>query len=267
VYEGAEKVTVLARAPTIRGQPDPAPPGLTLQYRTAADSKWRDPEPLAYDAPKEIRVKPEEADMPHSTQSLWNFRLLFDRPSTFDPPINVTITASKGREVVDWPGHPDFYPDGRTERVVFDGDVTSHQYGFPEDGFYEGSEAWFPPQKLVSYGTGALDAFVNVSGFQATPPLPATEYVLYAHNATEMGITCCDGSDYRDAEGKNDLKTYHFAVPVDAAGMDGPYQPASRWRFHLAAVTGAFTDSASYDVSYHITIVARKADNATALPP
>ena len=150
----------------------------------------------------------------------------------------------------------------RTERVVFDGDVKTHQDGFPQDGFYEGTEAWFAPEKLVSWQTGLLDVFVNITGFSSTPPIPATHYELYYHNATRLGIGCCDGDLAQDVDGKDDLKSYHFQVNVTSDGMDGPYQPASRWGFHAAAVTGAFSDSASYDIAYHIKIIARKAPNA-----
>lgn len=264
VYEGATRVSFLVQAPKLRGQENPAPPGVTFSYRTAADSAWRSGPTLTYGKPVEIAVKPDETDMPHSTQTLWNFRLLFDRPSVNDV-VNVTLTVHRGGDVVNWPGHPDFYPDNRTERVVFDGDVKTHVYGFPLDGFYEGTEAWFPPKKLISYGTGSLDVYVNVSSFASAPPIPATKYVLYVHNATQLGIGCCDGGTWQDAEGKNDLKTYHFHLNVTPDGMDGPYQPGSRWGFHLAAVTAAFTDSTSYDVEYHITIIARKAENAAPM--
>jgi hypothetical protein len=263
VYEGTTKVTLLAHAPQVSvhgtGAPEPVPPTLTYQYRTAADTAWRTGGALAYDQPVEIPVKPAETDMPHSTQSLWNFRILFDRPG-YNERINLTVTTHRGGEIVNWPGHPDFYPNGKIERIVFDGDVKTHVFGFPQDGFYEGTEAWFPPSKLISYGTGSLDAYVNVTSFSSTPPIPATLYELYFHNATQLGVTCCDGDIAQDAEGKNDLKTYHFHLNVTPEGMDGPYQPNSRWGFHLAAVTGAFSDSTTYDIEYHITIVAHKSD-------
>ncbi len=257
VYEGATKVSILAKTPTVKGTAEPSPPKLTFSYRTAADNAWRSGGELTYDKAIDIPVKAAETDMPHSTQSLWNFRILFDRPA-FDEAVNVTVTAYRGGDIVNWPGHPDFYPDNKTERVVYDGDMKTHVYGFPQDGFYEGTEAWFAPSKLISYGTGSLDVFVNVSSFSSTPPIPATLYELYFHNATRLGIGCCDGDLAQDAEGKNDLKTYHFHLNVTPDGMDGPYQPASRWGLHLAAVTGAFSDSTSYDIEYHIKIIAHK---------
>lgn len=263
VYEGTSKVRLVVRAPTVRGTAEPTPPALSFSYRTAADTAWRSGGEITYNTPIEIAVRPTETDMPHSVQSLWNFRLLFDRPALTEA-VNVTLTAIRGGDVASWPGHPNFYPNGRTERVVFDQDVKTHVYGFPQDGFYEGTEAWVPPQKLVSYGTGWLDVYVNVTGFSSTPPIPATLYELYVHNATQLGVTCCDGDVWQDADGKNNLKTYHFHVNVTAEGMDGPYQPASRWGVHLAAVTGAFSDSTSYDIAYHMTIVAHKGADAMA---
>lgn len=264
VYEGTVKVSLVVKAPELRNTAEPTPPGLSFSYRTAADTAWRSGGAITYDKPIDIAVKPTETDMPHSVQSLWNFRLLFDRPSLLGESFNVTVTATRGGEIVNWPGHPDFYPDNRTERVVFDKDVHTHVYGFPQDGFYEGTEAWVAPQKLISYGTGVLDVYVNVSGFSSMPPIPATLYELYVHNATQLGVGCCDGDYVQDVEGKNDLKTYHFRVNVTPEGMDGPYQPSSRWGFHLAAVTGAFSDSTTYDIDYHMTIIARKGGDSMA---
>lgn len=129
-------------------------------------------------------------------------------------------------------------------------------------------EAWETPKKLISHGTGVVDVYVKVTRFSSHPPVDPVQYLLYAHNATELGVTCCEGGSYEDVEGNNDLTTYHFVVPVDAAGMDGPYQPASRWGFHLAARIGAnvpelgpigWTDAVTYDIDHHMTIIARKA--------
>lgn len=274
VYEGAEKVTLVVKPAPVRGvAPSPAPPALTVQYRTAADAEWREPAALPYEQPFEVQVEPQETDMPHSTVSLWNFRLVADRPSTSAERVNVTVTAYRGRDVADWPGHPDFYAE-TSERVVLDRAVTTHVYGFPENTFYEGMDAYEVPDKLISYGTGVVDVYVNVTRFTATLPVSPTEYILYVHNATDLGIVCCP-EGYQDVNGKNDLASYHFQVPVDVPGMDSPYQPHSRWGFYLAARVGApvpvahgFTDGASYDVEYHMTIIARKAETAGApLPP
>ncbi len=67
---------------------------------------------------------------------------------------------------------------------------------------------------------------------------------------------------------KNDLATYQFAVPVDDVGMDGPYQPASRWGFRAMAtfadvegVVGFCPGCFPYDIEYDIEVVAY--DHAT----
>ncbi|HEX2021126.1 MAG TPA: hypothetical protein VHH36_00310, partial [Candidatus Thermoplasmatota archaeon] len=265
VYEGAEKVTVLATADPIGGAVPP--PGLTIQWRTAAASEWSEPVQLAYGTALDIPVSARETDMPHSTLSLWNFRLLSDRPPSFES-VLLNVTATRGRSVVDWPGHPDFYASG-PERVVFEGPVTTHQYGFPENAFYEGQDSWTAPTRLISHGTGVLDVYVNVTGFASTPPTTPAGYYLYVHNATQLGYVCCEYEGYDDVQGNNDLKTYHFRVPVEEGDMDGPYQPESRWGFRLVAGIGAnlpaagpvgFTDGASYDIDYEMKIVARQAE-------
>lgn len=268
VYEGAEKVTVVATPGAAGGSPEALlpPSALTLQWLTAASSEWSEPVQLAHATPLDIPVTARETDMPHSEVSLWNFRLLSDKPPTFED-VHLVITATRGRDVVDWPGHPDFYAT-TTERVVFDSAVRTHQYGFPENAFYEGQDSWTRPEKLISHGTGQLDVYVNITGFSSTPPMTPASYVLYVHNATQLGYVCCEYEGYDDVNGNNDLKTYHFVIPVEVADMDGPYQPESRWGFRLAAAIGAdvptqgpfgFTDGASYDIDYDMRIVARKA--------
>jgi len=266
VYEGADTVRVLAANPTVRGLANPSPSAVTLQWLTAASSQWSQPVPLEYGTELVIPIEARETDMPHSEVSLWNFRILSERPPTFES-LNLTITVTRGRDVVDWPGHPEFYAE-TTERIVFDGAVTTHQYGFPENAFYEGQDSWTKPTKLISYGTGLLDVYVNVTGFSSTPPMDPAGYFLYVHNATQLGYVCCEYQAYDDAHGNNDLVTYHFQVPVNATDMDGPYQPESRWGFRLVAAIGAdvpsfgpvgFTDGATYDIDYTMRIIARKA--------
>lgn len=272
VYEGADAVRVLAVAEPLRGVAPTPPPALTLQWLTAASSAWSEPVPLVYGMELEISVEARETDMPHSEVSLWNFRILSERPPTFEN-VNLTITTTRGRDVVDWPGHPDFYAE-TSERVVYEGPTRTHQYGFPENAFYEGQDSWTRPAKLISYGTGVLDVYVNVTRFSSTPPMDPAGYGLYVHNATQLGYVCCEYSSYDDAGGNNDLKTYHFVVPVNVTDMDGPYQPESRWGFRLVAAIGAnvpsvgpvgFTDGATYDIDYDMKIVARKAADAAPM--
>ena len=271
VYEGAEKVTVLVGTPEVAFglAEDPSPAGLNMQVRTAADTDWRPAVPITYGTPLDIPVSPKETDMPHSTTSLWVFRLVAER-GLFSV-VNVTITTSRGGDVVDWPGHPDFYADNKTHRVVMDSDVTTHINGFPENMFYENPKGWAAPTFLISHGTKRLEIWANVSGTTATSPTAAepVSYVLNWHNASKADFEGDIFNYVEDAEGKNDLKSYHFRLEVDEGGMDGPYQPSSRWGFRLEAgygndaatglpipFAGGCTDCASYDVSYHLTIIA-----------
>lgn len=279
VFEGTEKVTVLVGAPTLRGAEIPNPPQVTLQYRSAADADWREPVPIAYGAALEIPVEPKETDMPHSTFSLWVFRITSDRPAVAaSGVVNVTVTAHKGREVVDWPGHPDFYGD-KAYRVVLDKDVTTHIRGFPENVFYEGND-WAVPDLLISHGTARVEVWTNITSAKATSPTVAdpVSFYLNMHNATQVGFENDIFNWFDDADGRNDLASYHFVVPVSDVGMDGPYQPASRWGFRLEAGYGASAvkdvvpfggcgDCASYDIDYHVTVIAYPpAEEAPAAP-
>lgn len=267
VYEGTARVTVTISAPRVFTQDDPAPPAITLQYRTAADADWRESVPLTLGEPFEVEVQPKETDMPHSTWSLWLWRLTGDR---YLENVHVNIVAHKGREVVDWPGHPDFYAD-RPHRIVLDADVTTVIKGFPENTMYEGND-WELPEKLISHGTERVEVWTNITAVRATSPTAAEPLAFYLnyHNATDLGF---EGifNYVEDAEGRNDKTSYHFVVPVDPAGMDAPYQPSSRWGFRLEAGYGAgplagvpipfaggggCTDCASYEIDYHITVVA-----------
>lgn len=259
VYEGSDKVSVLATLPA-DAPPAPPPPVLKLQYRSAADSAWRDAGNLAYGTAAEIKVEAKETDMPHSVLSLWVFRITTDNPSATS--IHLKITTHKGRDVVNWPGHPAFYAD-RDYRVVADHKkVKTHMSGIVDNLLlYDQGGTWASPDKLVSYGTGKLDVFINITGATAdVPTVTPTGYFLEAHNATIIGPEAVFGDRYFDS--KNDLKSYHFTVPVDGQGMDGPYQPSSRWGFRVMAtfdpggVAGLCPGCFGYDIEYELTVVA-----------
>lgn len=267
VYEGAEKVSVLVKTPTVRGQANPAISGVVMQYRSAADADWRERSTLTFDAPFDIDVDPQMTDMPHSTSSLWVFRFTADNAEFTS--INVTITAFKGREVVDWPGHPDFYAD-KAYRVVMDADVTSVLQGFPDNVFYEGND-WEVPPLLISYGTKRVEVFANVSAIRSTRPTAQEPVAVYLamHNATQVGFETDIFNYYADVRGEDNLQSYHFVLPVTDEGMDAPYQPASRWGFALHVgwgqgptqelplpFAGGCGDCTSYEVDWRITVIA-----------
>ena len=272
VYEGADKVEVLIGAPSIFEPAHPAPPQVYLQWRSAADADWNEPQLVTFDTPLVIDVTPQMTDMPHSMHSLWVFRLTTDRA---EPAVTVpmTVTVVKGREVVDWPGHPDFYAD-KDSRVVMQQHVTTHMSGIESGLLYDSGGTWANPEKLISWGTKEIYVIVNVTRAQSATGAAPTGYFIEVHNATIIGPEIRFGSRHHDIDNENDLKTYEFAILVDEMGMDGPYQPASRWGFRLMA-TFADVDSPaplpeplpqgvglcpgcfSYDIEYDITVIAQ----------
>lgn len=275
VYEGAASVEVLFGAPSVFSSdlpaPHPAPPSLFLQYRSAADADWTTPQPVVYGTPTIIEVMPEMTDMPHSTHSLWVFRISTDRPETIDVPMTVTVV--KGRDVVDWPGHPDFYAD-KPSRVVMQQHVTTHMSGIESFALYDSGGTWATPEKLISWGTKEITVIVNVTSAQNAYGAAPTGYFLEAHDATIIGPEITFGSRHGDINGNNDLKTYEFALVVNETGMDGPYQPASRWGFRLMA-TFADVDTPAggvglcpgcfpYDIEYDIVVIAQSYESGRA---
>lgn len=272
IYEGASEVQILVQAPTLDGTtPMPVAPALTLTYRTASSDAFVDGGAITYAQALVLPVAARETDMPHSVSSLWAFALKTDKPEMFTS-VNVTITAIKGSKVVDWPGHPDFYKD-RSERVVMDADLNVHRQGIEEGLLYGTASSWTPPEKLISYGTGYLDVFVNISSASSSNGAPPTGFFLEYHDATILDAEDSFNDRIDDTEGGRayDDEFYHFVVPVTAEGMDGPYQPSSRWGFRMVA-TFAETPAASlcpgcfaYDIEYHMTIVAHEGEDAARI--
>lgn len=252
VYEGAERVDVVASAPTLypqcevvnceadglpadprsTGIPHPAPPALDLQYRSAADADWREPMPLAYDAPLSIEVAPLETDMPHSVRSLWVFRIT--TASTDVGTIHLMITVHRGRDVVDWPGHPDFYAESNSRKVM-DQHVTTQMSGVKEGYLYDAGGTWATPERLISHGTSKVIVIANVTSVTTATGQTPTGFFLESHDATVIGPEIRFGDRWSDRDATNDLASYDFEIPVALDGMDGPYQPSSRWGFRLMA--------------------------------
>ncbi|MEA3198936.1 MAG: hypothetical protein QOE90_364 [Thermoplasmata archaeon] len=277
VYEGVTTMDVLVSAPeNCPGDPasdpcapDPNPPAMTLRYRTAAESKFVDGGAITYGSAKVINVHGKESDMPHSVASLWAWELVTDKPT--QDVAEVTITIHNGGQIVNWPPHPDFYAD-KTERVIADKGVSVHRNGIDEDLLYGSASSWQHADKLISYGTGSLDVFINITSAKADNGAPPTGFFLEYHNATILDAEDQFNERLGDVEKKNDLQHYHFVVKVEPAGMDGPYQPESLWGFrpvaefatlnlpdnpalnHLGLCPGCFP----YDITYHMTILARK---------
>ncbi|HET6404217.1 MAG TPA: hypothetical protein VFH78_06180 [Candidatus Thermoplasmatota archaeon] len=278
VYEGASKVEVLFGEPRLLGgmlgelvSAHPAPPSFFLQYRSASDSEWTQPVQVTPGTPMVIQLTPHMADMPHSTHSLWVFRVTTDRP---DPQVLVPmkVTVFKGADVVDWPGHPDFYAD-KSSRIVMQQHVTTHMSGIEGFFLYDTGGTWAHPEKLISWGTKEIRVIINITSASNAYGAAPTGYFLEAHNATIIGPEVNFGSRHADVRGLNDLKNYEFALLVDEAGMDGPYQPASRWGFRAMATFADFDSPTPlpppipnsiglcpgcfpYDIEYDITVIA-----------
>lgn len=260
VYEGASHVEFLVGGASATGV-DPYPvPAMRVEYRSAADGPldWRDGGALATGTPTLVPVAPHETDMPHSVASLWVFRLVAEGPHVTN--VNLTVTAVRGTDVPPWPGHPEFYAE-RNTRVVFDGDASNKEIGLAARYVLFGGERdWRFPDRVISWGTGSLEIFVNVTRVEA--PIPPDSAYLRVRNATQVFD---DFVVLYDVEGRDDLQSYHFSMPVDVAGMDSPYAPMSRWAFSLAVGyadgNGAVLPSA---VDYHMTILAVKAEDPDA---
>jgi len=272
-YEGTASVEVLV-APaelcaetTLPCAPHPAPPALTLSYRSAASDAFQDGGAITAGTPLVIPVQARATDMPHSVSSLWAFAIEADSRQDVGSALNVTITVVRGADVVDWPGHPDFYAEV-DERVIVDKAFSVHRQGIEEGTLYGSASTWVHPDKLVSYGTGRLDVFINITSATASNGAEPTGFFFEYHNATILDAED-EFNDRIDDEEKGrqfDHADYHFVVEVDPAGMDGPYQPGSLWGFRPVA-TFAETPVASmcpgcfaYDIEYTMTIVAHKAE-------
>jgi hypothetical protein len=264
VYEGADRVEMLFSTPSLfEGVAHPAPAALFVQYRSAADADWREPMPVTYGTPVSIDVTPQMTDMPHSTRSLWVFRISTDKPDYLEAPL--TITVFKGRDVVDWPGHPDFYAE-TDARVVMNQHVTTHMSGLESFALYDSGGTWASPEKLISWGTKEIVVIANVTGASNAYGAEPTGFFLEAHDATIIGPEITFGSRHSEIDDNNDLKTYVFHLLVSEAGMDGPYQPSSRWGFRLMATFADFDTPVGglglcpgcfpYDIEYDIKVFA-----------
>lgn len=271
VYEGAERVELLFGAPAVFDTaPNAAPVSYFVQYRSAADSEWRDPMPITIDTPVAIEVTPQMTDMPHSTRSLWVFRITSSVPDESTLPL--TITVFRGRDVVDWPGHPEFYANGGS-RVVMDQHVTTHMSGFESSMLYDSGGTWAYPERLISWGTQEIVVIANVTSTSNALGAAPTGFFLEVHNATVIGPEVTFGSRHSDVKGNNDLTTYEFHILVDDVGMDGPYQPASRWGFRLMAVFATLPENPvanglcpgcfPYDIEYDIKVLALDHETGT----
>lgn len=268
IYEGAERVELTISdprldlaGPLVPTQPAPQAPAVAMRYRhssTAADA-WEDGGAMAWGTPTVIPIKKAEwTDMPHSTGSLWLFRL--DTPSKADAGttfhVKLEIFRAPG-DVVKWPGHPEFYANSHY-RVIYDGDGHSEE-NFLTDQLLLGQnppKSMSEPAKLVSYGTKTVLVFINVTSIDS--PTKPTHIRLFYHNASwsTWNNTSPFNNNYT-----LDKPTHVFKIRVDPNGMDSPYAPNSRWEFQvrLATTTPLISCVGAcqyYKVDYKMTVLA-----------
>jgi len=267
VYEGTGLVTfTVVEAPAWSQN-------LRVTFRTAG-TDWSEPQALTAGAPFTYQPGLLEADMPHSTRSLWNWKLVSDAPapvagapdatggtplegSQADSAFRITIVVDKADEVKDWPGHPAFYADA-PYRVVAEnkpGKTTVQTVG---DIYLYGVEAdSVLPDKLISMGTDTLDIFVNITRIDS--PVPPSGFFLFWKAADTRPNDLWNG----DFNNDTDEKSYaHWHLKLDPEMLDAPYQPTSRFEFKVLMNPG--NDDAvgcyrciPYNIEYTLTVVAR----------
>ncbi|HVL48286.1 MAG TPA: hypothetical protein VM889_07000 [Candidatus Thermoplasmatota archaeon] len=243
--------------------PDPSPPPLKLYYLHSATAEWIDAGTLAWGTPLVIKVQPRETDMPHSTTSLWRFRVVSTRPlvdSTLTFEASATIVKGEG-SVPRWPGHPDFYADKRYRLIYDDVSTTSEGGQLANATGFQHKLTQKSPNRLISYGTRTLLVWINVTKFEPQPGFAPTVWYLYFHNASNdwMATHLFDKENNSIEKTKN----LHFRLKVDDAGMDSPYSDASRWEFVLRGtyeIPGTtytcYSGCAVYRAEYQMKIIA-----------
>jgi hypothetical protein len=283
VYEGTEHLEVLFKDVRPVGAPSGTPhPFITvkLDYLTSADEpgKFRSAGDVTPGQALIIKVKPTEADMPHSTKSLWLFRIYTGEANGFE--FNITVTAVKGYDVVNWPPHPNLYAD-KIERLVFDADARMETQGWSQYWISGTDNGWVYPERVISYGTDRVDVTIakgEITMNGAAPPRPPDEFLLEFHNASYLSkVGNGDLAGGRLDDKGSDGKTYHFSIKVDNQGMDSPYGQKSRWAFRfIARYSGngcvddgqGFTQGCQflpYEMAYHMKIVATGHSTATGV--
>lgn len=248
----------------VPGADDPSPPaGLTLRYKHASTFDWIEVGPIAWDTPLPIQVTlPTHTDMPHATSSLWEFQVT--SPNKQDSTLLFTAKAEIVRGEGDiplWPGHPDFYPNGLTSRLVLQRSASAG-----DAGLYGHGAALVPDDvgpvyadKLISYGTRSLHVWVNITSVTATNPATApNSWFLFHENATGLdNITnAFDTTNYAFEK-----RAFYWVLPVDENGMDSPYSDGSRWLFGLGGslttpALACYAECANWAATYDITVIA-----------
>jgi hypothetical protein len=235
--------------------------------------------------PISIDLKPTDADMPHQTGSLWIFRIYSNSQMVwFD--FNITLTAVKGYDVVNWPPHPDLYADKR-DRSVFDAPVKLASKGTADSNLYGSDAGWIHPEKVVSWGTESVDIEITDVVFTSQTPATPSGWVFEYNNASKPPLLG-HGAQYsaRLTDSSSDGKTFHFNIDLksdDGSAYDTPYAQYSRWGFRLvprfdegasqACVDDPFVQQflvgcqfVPWEATYHMKIIAHGHSIANGVP-
>lgn len=224
------------------GEPAPKPPANPLgevyfDYLAANDEpgKFHKGGQLKLDTPFTIDLKPTDADMPHQTASLWIFRI-YSNTQMVAFEFNITITAIRGYDVVNWPPHPNLYAD-RPDRIIHDGPVKLQSKGTIDSNVYGSDAGWVHPEKVISWGTDSVDIEITNVAFTSQAPIQPSGWVFEYNNASKPPLLG-NGAQYsaRLKDAGSDGKTFHFSIDLTTDrgdAMDTPYAQYSRWGFRL----------------------------------
>jgi hypothetical protein len=228
--------------PTVAPDPAPAPPPnpagqVFFDYLAANDEpgKFHKGGELKLNQPFLIDLKPTDADMPHQTASLWIYRIYSNSQMVWFE-FNITITAIKGYDVVNWPPHPDLYAE-KPDRTVFEGPVKLTSKGTVDSNLFGSDAGWTHPEKVISWGTDSIDIeFAGVT-FNSQTSIAPTGWVFEYNNASKPPLLG-NGAQYsaRLKDPGSDGKSYHFHIDLKADrgdAYDTPYAQYSRWGFRL----------------------------------
>lgn len=256
-------------------EPNP-PAGLKLRYKHASTVEWIDAGEFTWNEPSVITItNATQTDMPHATSSAWEFMVVSPNPqdSTLMFTAKAEIVRAVGENIPLWPGHPLFYDENRTSRIVVDNvEAFACDDGFGATACTLGGGDPMPikADKLVSYGTKTLHIWANVTSFQMPNPATAPNSIfVYHNNATgrQNATRTVDAANYPVTG-----SAFYWALPVDDGGMDSPYADGSKWAFRLGAsyvppenpVLGScYGGCAEWYATYTLTVIA----SSIELPP
>jgi len=289
IYEGTKSVEFKMVLYNVAGPDSGNPAGqVFLDYMASNDEPghFHKAGELKLNTPVKIEIQPTDADMPHQTKSLWIFRV-YSNSQMVSFNFNITVTAVKGYDVVNWPPHPNLYAE-KNSRTVFDGPVKLQSKGTVDSNMWGSDAGWTHPQKVISGGTDRVEIEVSNVAFASDTgaPVTPTGYVFEYNNASKPPLLG-NGAQYsgRLKDAQSDGKTFHFVIDISkdrGDAYDTPYAQYSRWGFRLvpqfdqgnsACPDDAFAQEflvgcqfVPWTVTYNIKIVAFGHSTAEGVP-